>query len=179
MTAIPTHTHRDAPLGRRGLALAVDAFIGAFPLVGLMGLLLAAWVAFLGGPYWGWSGVEEALADVSQTRFYTLFAVWLIGVLASFTWFVAHGLLRDSFGKGQSWGKRLFGLRTIRADLDRPCRRRDSVLRNLPGVVTVIAAFLLPFVGWILLAVEPVAVLASPDRLRIGDRWAGTRVVSA
>jgi uncharacterized RDD family membrane protein YckC len=123
--------------------------------------------------------VEEALAGISEARFYALFAAWLAAALAGLIWLVGYGLLRDSFGDGQSWGKRLLGLRVVHAGLGRPCGRKESLLRNLPGVASVVASILLPFVGWLLLVVEPLAVVTSPARLRIGDRWAGTHVVLA
>jgi uncharacterized RDD family membrane protein YckC len=146
--------------------------------------LLAVAVAFLGGPYWGIVSFEQ-LQEIDEPAVYAGLAVWLVGAGLSFVWLVIYSLLRDSFGKGQSWGKRLLGLRVIEVKSGTPCGRRASALRNLPGLVTVLlggtATTVLVFCGLVfglVALVEPLAVMISENRLRIGDRWAGTQVVA-
>jgi uncharacterized RDD family membrane protein YckC len=174
--------HATAPLGRRLLAFGVDAVIGALLPVVLVGLMLGLWIAFLGGPYWGWDAAERAMEEVSQTTFYVFFALWLLALLASLLWLVLYGLFRDSLNSGRSWGKRLLGLQVVDSETGLPCGRMASAMRNLPGLCSLLmgalASLLLPFCGSIAALVEPLAVLISAERLRLGDHWAGTRVVT-
>jgi len=76
---------------------------------------------------------------------------------------VAFFLLRDSMSGGRSPGKRMGGTQVIDRATGFPCTQQQSVRRNLPLVI--------PLVNMI----EAVLVLLGSDRL--GDRWAGTRVV--
>ena len=184
MTTEPYGRHSSAPLGKRFLAFAIDgAVAGLIPSLLFVGLLVVA-VAFLGGPYWGIVSFEQ-LEAIDESGVYAGLAVWLVVAGLSFIWLVVYSLLRDSFGAGQSWGKRLLGLRVIEVESGAPCGRRASALRNLPGLATVLlagaATGLLALCGLVfglVALVEPLAVMISDDRLRIGDRWAGTQVVA-
>ena len=179
----PSTTDPAAPLGRRVAACAVDGLIGGLVLFILLGGMPALWIVFLLGPYWGWDVVGPTLEDVDEVVFYAFFALWVVGTVLSTLWLIGHGLLRDSLKGGQSWGKRLFGLRVIDAETGLPCGRKASAIRNLPGLATVLlaapAGLLLPVCGWLPLLLEPLAVVVDRQRLRIGDRWARTRVVTA
>lgn len=66
-------------------------------------------------------------------------------------WFVYYGLFRDSFHNGQSWGKRLCGLKVIELEGNRPCSRGASFTRNFPGLTLGFIAFFLPLFGWLLI----------------------------
>ena len=175
--------YASAPLGKRFLALAVDRAVAGFIPAALVVGLVAAAVGFLGGPYWGLFSFEQ-LESISEPAVYVGLAIWLLALALAFIWLVVYSLLRDSFGAGRSWGKRLLGLRVVEVDSGAACRRGPSALRNLPGLLSVLlaaaAAGLLPLCGLIValvVLVEPLAVLISEEHLRIGDRWAGTRVV--
>jgi uncharacterized RDD family membrane protein YckC len=174
--------HAPAPLGKRFLAFVIDAVIGGLALAILVGGFLGLSIASLGAPYWGLDALARAFEETSLTTFYVLFALWLLAAGLCFVWLVAYGLLRDAFGTGQSWGKRLLGLRVISSETHLPCGRQASLMRNLPGLsstlVGILAGTLLPICGLLPLLVEPLAVIASEDYLRLGDRWARTRVVA-
>jgi uncharacterized RDD family membrane protein YckC len=183
MESSPTRFYAPAPLGRRFLAFAIDAAIGGLPVLTLGAAFVGVWIVALGGPYWGWDGVERVLQDVTTTSAYAFFALWLLVAGLSFVWFVVYSLLRDSFGRGQSWGKRLLGLGVVEADSGLPCGRKASALRNLPGLLLTGlgtgAALLLPICGAVFFLGEPLAVLIDDERLRLGDHLARTRVVTA
>ena len=185
MTAEMDGSHAPAPLGRRLLAFAVDGAVAGLVPVLLFGGLLVVAVAFLGGPYWGLFSFED-VESIDEPTVYGLLTIWLLAAALAFVWLVFYSLFRDSFGAGQSWGKRLLGLRVIEVRSGAPCTRGGSAQRNLPGLVTVLvggaSTVLLAFCGVVLgllVLVEPLLVVLSEDRLRIGDRWAGTRVVVA
>jgi len=107
---------------------------------------------------------------------------------------IAYVLLRDGldyeFMDRRSIGKKLMKLRPVRLD-GLPMDMNTSVRRNWPlalGSLTQALLFV-PVVGWILIpivglagtvlvVVEVVKVLTSPDGRRWGDGLAGTQVVA-
>jgi len=99
------------------------------------------------------------------TLFYGLGATYHFwGVFLSMIYIV----FRDGIFSGQSIGKKVMGIRVVHAD-GRPISFVDSSFRNV--------LFLIPYLLPLTLAVETVAMFRSPDRLRLGDRIAKTRVV--
>jgi uncharacterized RDD family membrane protein YckC len=76
---------------------------------------------------------------------------------------LAYLLARDTLGEGQSFGKRLYGLKVVGAEGGDPCSLSASLQRNLPLLVPLV-----PMIEVILL---------STTGLRLGDRSARTRVV--
>ena len=77
-------------------------------------------------------------------------------------------VFRDGLFSGQSVGKKVMGIRVVHKD-GRPISFVDSSFRNV--------LFLVPYLMPLTLPVETVALFRSPDRLRLGDRIAKTRVI--
>jgi uncharacterized RDD family membrane protein YckC len=86
------------------------------------------------------------------------------GVFLSMTYIV----FRDGLFSGQSVGKKVMGIRVVHKD-GRPISFVDSSFRNV--------LFLVPYLIPLTLPIETVALFRSPDRLRLGDRIAKTRVI--
>jgi hypothetical protein len=98
-------------------------------------------------------------------------------------------LVADGLMHGQSLGKRIFGVRTMvlpppGGERGVPAGYRESLLRNAPFALVGLF-YGLPIIGWILLFVVGVPIVAFEaymvwsDRLglRIGDIFADTQVV--
>ncbi len=94
-------------------------------------------------------------------------------------------LLADGISHGQSFGKRIFGVRAVVISRRAPAGFRESILRNAPfGLVMVFVA--VPLL-WPVLLVAGVPIVAFEtwqvfdDKLgiRIGDFFADTQVVDA
>ncbi len=99
------------------------------------------------------------------TLFYGLGATYHFwGVFLSMIYIV----FRDALFAGQSIGKKVMGIRVVHLD-GRPISFVDSSFRNV--------LFLIPYFLPLTLVVETVALFRSPDRMRLGDRIARTRVV--
>ena len=102
-----------------------------------------------------------------------------VGVLAG----ILYLATADSFQKGQSLGKMVFGLEVVSAD-GLPCDLKASLYRNLPFSMALLFAAV-PFIGWILLVVAGIPillvelwlVLVDDHGERLGDRIAGTKVM--
>jgi uncharacterized RDD family membrane protein YckC len=116
------------------------------------------------------------------------FIPWLGGLLATGYWLVRDGLDLE-FMDHRSIGKKLMKLRPVTAD-GQPTEMVASVKRNWPLAFGGVAQLLLfiPIIGWILLIpvvfiafavgiVEVVLVITDSEGRRLGDRFAGTRVV--
>lgn len=77
---------------------------------------------------------------------------------------IAYLLLRDGLPGGRSIGKRLTRSRVVHVETGESCTYAQSLVRNLSGLV---------------LSIVDAAFIAGGRRLRLGDRLARTRVVSA
>ncbi|MGE5485259.1 MAG: RDD family protein [Ignavibacteriales bacterium] len=104
----------------------------------------------------------------------------VVGLLLS----AVYMLARDGLMDGRSPGKRLVNLRVVRSDTGRGAAYVDSVKRNAifavpdvlliaPSLATIVAAPLSVAV----LLLEVVFMLTDPEAMRLGDRFARTRVV--
>jgi uncharacterized RDD family membrane protein YckC len=82
---------------------------------------------------------------------------------------VAYQFVKDGFG-GRSLGKRATGLMVVHLPTNRPC----SILRSAVRTLVIFLTNVLLGVGWV---IEPVLVIATPDRRRLGDRAASTQVI--
>lgn len=106
---------------------------------------------------------------------------------------IAYALVKDGltfdFMDGRSIGKKLMKIRPVRED-GLPMDVRTSVQRNWPLALGALAQFLLiiPVLGWVLfpfvvvgaliiVILEIIRVVNSPDGRRWGDQLARTRVV--
>lgn len=105
----------------------------------------------------------------------------------------AYILLRDGleleFMDRRSIGKKLLKLRPIRLD-GQPMDLETSLKRNVPLCIGAVGSifWVIPILGWILavllalvglvvVIVEVVTVLSDPEGRRMGDKWAGTKIV--
>ena len=95
-----------------------------------------------------------------------------INMVATVTWAIYYGATKDARGNGQSIGKKMVGLMVVGTDTNEPCTIGQSTgrafVRLLFGAI--------PLVGQL---IEPIAVLATDDGRRIGDRAASTQVIRA
>jgi uncharacterized RDD family membrane protein YckC len=95
-----------------------------------------------------------------------------INMIATVTWAIYYGATKDARGSGQSIGKKMAGLMVVGTSTNEPCTLGQSTTRAF--VRFLFGA--IPVVGQL---VEPIAVLATNDGRRIGDRAASTQVIRA
>lgn len=97
---------------------------------------------------------------------------WIIGTL--------YILLRDGLFEGESFGKKVLGLKTINQEKNQNANFLDSLLRNLTLTVAYII-MLIPLIGWIIapiiIIIEALFVLSDEKGIRFGDRLAKTQVI--
>lgn len=120
--------------------------------------------------------------------------IGLVPVIGGLTG-IAYALLRDGLDldvmRHRSLGKKIMKLTVVRLD-GQPMDMATSARRNWPlvfGSIAQILAFI-PVIGWILIpfvvlaglvfvVIEVVRVLTTPEGRRLGDGFAGTKVVTA
>jgi len=153
--ATPEGVDLDLPLaglGSRFVAQLVDLVLKTTIIVGL--LLLLGLAAGDGG--------DTASQDDVSTGAAVAFAVLFIFALTFF-----YDVLFETLGTGRTPGKRLMGLRVLRAG-GQPVGLRASVVRNILRLVDGIPLSYIP---------GTVAILATKRNQRLGDLAAGTIVV--
>lgn len=108
-------------------------------------------------------------------------AVWELLPKAGFYAGVFYILVSDGLFVGRSIAKKIIGLQVISLKTKMPCTMKDSILRNLPLALGIIA-LKIPLIGWIIFCaiylVELILIMGSEDSVRIGDMLANTVVVS-
>jgi uncharacterized RDD family membrane protein YckC len=110
-----------------------------------------------------------------------------VGPVAALTYI----LISDGFKGGNSPGKRLIGLKVISLAREGvPCDFRESILRNLPlgililaylviGWIPYVGVFSVVLVGLAVVAYEAMLVYNDEKGIRFGDRIAETMVIKA
>lgn len=96
-----------------------------------------------------------------------------------------YTVLADGLMQGQSFGKRMFGVRVVYLPTRTSGRYRESFLRNAPlGLVILFGMMPSPLggiaagAGAVLIgAIEAWRTLSDPLGLRLGDEWAQTQVI--
>lgn len=94
-------------------------------------------------------------------------------------------LFADGLLSGQSFGKRLFGVKAVFLPTRQGTRYRDSVLRNAPFGLIIVLGMMPPPLGFeafvaaviVIGGVEAWKVVRDPLGQRLGDVWAQTQVV--
>ena len=157
-----------ASLGRRFIAMAIDTLIAIVPILMVLAAILSPLVMIFTQSNTAWA--DRFSAETTIALF--------VALPVSFIWFCCYALLRDSFGKGQSWGKKLCGLMVINLTDQLPCCRKRSFARNYLAFSLTFFMILLPVFALMLPLAEPLSIIFSEQGLRIGDRWAQTQVIA-
>lgn len=110
------------------------------------------------------------------------------GVLAGAWWLVRDGLDLD-FADKRSPGKKVMKLRPVRLD-GQAMTLEVSIKRNLPLAIYCVGYlfWIVPVAGWLLSIpvfavggivslIEAILALTDPDGRRMGDKYAGTKVI--
>ncbi len=93
-------------------------------------------------------------------------------------------LLADGVLRGQSLGKKIFGIKVVHVPSRRECGYRESAFRNAPFAL-IWVFFLVPLLGWFLLLTLGLAIVSFETYMvytdalgiRIGDIFADSQVV--
>jgi uncharacterized RDD family membrane protein YckC len=110
------YEYEKAANGSRFIAFLVDCIIAFLPVA-------AGYLVFF-------ISLRSLLYTGNSFGYIIGVVLMLIGIL----WSWCYLLIRDGLGKGQSIGKKLFGLMTIRLEDNQPCTKANSMMRNLIAI---------------------------------------------
>ncbi len=156
-----------ASLGKRFIAITIDTLISALSSVVVLALILSPLVVLFTQQDTAWA--DRFNADI-------IIALY-VALPLSFFWFCFYSLLRDSFGKGQSWGEKLCGLMVIDLTSKLPCNKKKAFARNYLAFSLSFFMMVLPVIALSLPLIEPLYIIFSEQGLRIGDHWSQTQVI--
>ena len=145
-----------AGLGRRILAHIIDYLISWLPS-GIAYIMIYYLV-----------GAQDLVTNGFAVEFVLFTGFILIGTL----WFIIYFLFRDGFTFGQSWGKKLCGLMVVDINVNQPCTKGKSVLRN---IILLALHMILPIVPIIVMLI---LVISNEKGLHLGDMAARTQVIN-
>lgn len=148
-----------APLGKRVVAYLVDSVIAFLPMI----ILSLPFVSQLGTSITGGFYFDSPL----------MIPVILIGL----GWSLVYYLLRDGFGSGQSWGKKIMGLMVVNLTDNSPCSKSKSAIRNIISWLIALVLSWIPVINSLSSLVEPIVAISHGKGHRIGDMLAKTQVI--
>lgn len=150
-----------ADRGKRFMAMILDMTFTF--IIGLPAMVMAM-MAMMN------TGLFPALFNNGIVQTNTIFILYyFISILLCIPPLI-YPFIKDGMKNGQSFGKRLMGIRVISLDDGMPCTYARSAIRQL-------ITSLLCNVAFIGLIIEPLIVLIDDDGRRIADRVANTFVV--
>ncbi len=149
--------------GMRIIAYIIDSIIAGLPLTILVPLAVIPFLTYTqvtgqpGGQTMGGPSI-------------VLVILMVIFILLGLAWSLFYYLLRDGFGNGQSWGKKICGLMVVNLDNNMPCDKGKSFVRNI--VIWALSAL----AG--LSIIELIVFLVHDRGYRLGDMLARTQVIN-
>ena len=150
-----------ADRGKRFMAMIIDMTFTF--IIGLPAMVLAMISMMNTGIFPRWLN-----NNIIETN--TLFILYFFISILLFIPPLIYPFIKDGMKNGQSFGKRLMGIRVISLDDGTPCTYARAAIRQLISLLLCNVAF----IGYI---IEPLIVLIDDDGRRIADRIANTFVV--
>lgn len=150
-----------ADRGKRFMAMVLDMIITIIMTLPAMVFVLLAMIN---------TGLCSKSFNCQTTATNTIFILYFFIGLLLFAPPIIYPFIKDGMKNGQSYGKRLMGIRVISLDDGTPCTYARSAIRQLITHLLCNVAF----IGYI---IEPLIVLLDSDGRRIADRIANTFVV--
>lgn len=164
------YVYPKATVGKRILAFVIDSLIGGIPVAILIPLaLIPFFTAVRSYDYYG--NTFQSATNVGMIIMIVF--VSLIG----FGWSLFYFLLRDSFGAGQSWGKKICGLMVVNLDDNKPCSKGKSFVRNIFAWLFTAVFSWVPVLNAVAGLAEPIIALIHEKGQRVGDMVARTQVI--
>jgi uncharacterized RDD family membrane protein YckC len=155
-----------ATVGKRILAYLIDTLIIIIPIAVIIPVSII--------PFFSYVRYE---GDVSSTPNIVMIILMVLVIIVSIGWAIFYGLVRDGFGAGQSWGKKIFGLMVVDLNTNEPCTKVQSLVRNVFALLISMALSWVPVINGLTSLVEPIVALVHEKGQRIGDMVGNTQVI--
>jgi uncharacterized RDD family membrane protein YckC len=160
------YSYPKATVGKRILAYLIDTLIIIIPIAVIIPVSII--------PFFSYVRYE---GDVSSTPNIVMIILMVLVIIVSIGWAIFYGLVRDGFGAGQSWGKKIFGLMVVDLNTNEPCTKVQSLVRNVFALLISMALSWVPVINGLTSLVEPIVALVHEKGQRIGDMVGNTQVI--
>jgi uncharacterized RDD family membrane protein YckC len=160
------YSYPKATVGKRILAYLIDAMIITVPVAVIIPLSIIPFFSYV--RYDG---------DVSSTPNIVMIILMVLAIIIGIGWAIFYSLVRDGFGAGQSWGKKIFGLMVVDLNTNKPCNKVQSLVRNVFALLISGGLSWVPVINGLSSLVEPIVALVHEKGQRIGDMVGNTQVI--
>ncbi len=155
-----------ATIGKRILAYLIDVLIAGIPMIILIPVSVI--------PYLSYARYNSNLSSAPNAL---MLVLMVVAIIIGAGWAFFYSLLRDGFGAGQSWGKRICGLMVVNLNTNEPCTKVQSLVRNIFALLFSGALSWIPVVNGLSSLVEPIVALVHDQGQRVGDMVGNTQVI--
>jgi uncharacterized RDD family membrane protein YckC len=155
-----------ATVGKRILAYLIDTLIVIIPVAVIIPISII--------PFFSYVRYE---GDVSSTPNIAVIILMVLAIFIGIGWALFYSLVRDGFGAGQSWGKKICGLMVINLNTNEPCNKVQSLVRNVFALLISGALSWVPVINGLSSLVEPIVALVHEKGQRVGDMVGNTQVI--
>lgn len=93
---------------------------------------------------------------------------------------LSYLLISDGLAGGKSLGKQIIGLQVVSAETGEAASFRESIIRNMPLGLALLACqipYIGGFVGLLILGFESLLLIGNPKGRRVGDELAKTQIL--
>jgi len=160
------YSYPKATVGKRILAYLIDAFIITVPVAVIIPLSIV--------PFFGYMRYDDNMSSAPNVVMIILMVLAIIVVIG---WAIFYSLIRDGFGAGQSWGKKICGLMVVNLNTNEPCNKVQSLVRNVFALLISVGLSWVPVINGLSSLVEPIVALVHEKGQRVGDMVGNTQVI--
>ena len=160
------YSYPKATVGKRILAYLIDAFIITVPVAVIIPLSIV--------PFFGYVRYDDNMSSAPNVVMIILMVLAIIVVIG---WAIFYSLIRDGFGAGQSWGKKICGLMVVNLNTNEPCKKVQSLVRNVFALLISVGLSWVPVINGLSSLVEPIVALVHEKGQRVGDMVGNTQVI--
>ncbi|MBM4236531.1 MAG: RDD family protein [Firmicutes bacterium] len=160
------YSYPKATVGKRILAYLIDAFIITVPVAVIIPLSIV--------PFFGYVRYDDNMSSAPNVVMIILMVLAIIVVIG---WAIFYSLIRDGFGAGQSWGKKICGLMVVNLNTNEPCNKVQSLVRNVFALLISVGLSWVPVINGLSSLVEPIVALVHEKGQRVGDMVGNTQVI--
>lgn len=161
-----SYSYPKATVGKRILAYLIDAVIIIAPVAIIIPVSIIPFFSYV--RYDG---------NMSSAPNIVMVILMVLAIFIGIGWALFYSLVRDGFGAGQSWGKKICGLMVVNLNTNEPCNKVQSLVRNVFALLISGTLSWVPVVNGLSSLVEPIVALVHEKGQRVGDMVGNTQVI--
>ena len=160
------YSYPKATVGKRILAYLIDALIITVPVAVIIPLSIIPFFSYV-----RYDGNMSSAPNIA------MIILMVLAIIVGIGWAIFYSLIRDGFGAGQSWGKKICGLMVVNLNTNEPCNKVQSLVRNVFALLISGGLSWMPVVNGLSSLIEPIVALVHEKGQRVGDMVGNTQVI--